>query len=564
MRTCRCPDPAVGVVSSLVCRSRSVIRPSWDGRCAGARVHAPSHRPEWADSAGDAPAAAPQFPSVALIPLLALFAGAMLAPGLLVGPSLDAAVFSDVGGRLLHGVVPYLGAWDHKPPGIYLVDAGAQATLGWLGPWTAEWLLSLAVAVGIGMAVSSALVGLGVTGWPRSLAAIGATIFASHYLLALGGGLTEPPATLLVAWALVLAIRPASGTRIAAIGLLVGLSALISVQLLPGGLTVLAVALVQRPAELRLRAGGLLAIGFAAPLVAVGIWLLAIGAIPAALNAVLTYSVAYRSSGSEYGATLATSVGAWTTLLSLFLVAPALLGAASVATLPPPRRTAVLALLLWVVVTLLFFVFQGRFYAHYGIALAAPLGILAGLGLRRVGESLRRTSRTGSRVVIVLPLLATLLASVVAGVVSAALQLALVADENVRLQAVSQTLRDLPAGRLLVWGNEPRLYTLANRAPATRYSYLYPLTTPNYSTREQINEVVRALADHPPAIVVDVGSAAPGQPGFLPLLIDRPVATDGRDLDLLDPLRGFVAAHYQLVSTVSGWPIYVLRRLDVP
>ena len=246
---------------------------------------------------------------MALIAVLALFAGAMLAPGLAVGPSLDAAVFSDVGGHLLHGVVPYVGTWDHKPPGIYLVDAGAQATLGWLGPWTAEWALSLAVTVGVGMAVASALARLGVTGWPRPFAAIGATIFASHYLLALGGGLTEPPAALLVAWALVLAMGPASGARNVAIGLLVGLSALISVQLLLGGVTVLAVALVQRPSELWPRMASLLAIGFAAPLVAVGIWLLAIGAIPAALNAVLTYSVAYRSSGSEYGATLAAWLG---------------------------------------------------------------------------------------------------------------------------------------------------------------------------------------------------------------------------------------------------------------
>ena len=61
-------------------------------------------------------------------------------------------------------------------------------------------------------------------------------------------------------------------------------------------------------------------------------------------------------------------------------------------------------------------------------------------------------------------------------------------------------------------------------------------------------------------MVVDAGSDSPGAPGFLPLLIPRPVLTDGRDLDLLDPLRAFVAANYELAATVEGWPVYVLRN----
>jgi hypothetical protein len=497
---------------------------------------------------------------VALLLVLILVAAAMLAPGLVVGPSLDAAVFSDVGNRLLHGVTPYLGAWDHKPPGIYLVVAGAQAGLGWLGPWNAIWLLSLAVSVGIGISIAAALTRLAVSGWARSLAAIGATLFASHYLLALGGGLTEPPAALLAGGALVLAIRPAGSARLAAIGLLVGFSALVSLQLLPGGLVVLALALAQRPSVGRLPGAALLAVAFAAPLAAVGVWLLAIGAMPAALDAIVTYSAAYRSSGNEYGGTLAASVAAWTILTSIFLVAPAMLGALAPSSRRPERRVTVYATLLWIAATLVFVVAQGRFYAHYAIALAVPIGVLAGLGLQRVGDSLGRARRPSARALVVLPLLATVLVSVVAGVVSAALQVALVADGSARMAAVSERLHDLPMGSLLVWGNEPRLYTLAGREPATRYSYLYPLTTPRYSNVAQVGEVLRSLEDHPPTVVVDVGSTAPGQPGFLPLLIDRPIASEGRDLDLLDPLRAFVAAHYRLDEVVSGWPIYVLRQ----
>jgi hypothetical protein len=144
------------------------------------------------------------------------------------------------------------------------------------------------------------------------------------------------------------------------------------------------------------------------------------------------------------------------------------------------------------------------------------------------------------------------------------MQLTPIQDESARMDAVATRLGELPSGTLLVWGNAPRLYELADRAPATRYSYLYPLTTPGYTTDAMIADVARELADDPPEVIVDAGSSAPGQPGFLPLLIHRPIATDGRDLDLLDPLRSFVRERYDLATTVAGWPVYVLRRAAEP
>jgi hypothetical protein len=498
---------------------------------------------------------------VALTGLLFLIAAAMLAPGLVIGPSLDAAVFNHVGGRLLEGVAPYVGTWDHKPPGIYLASAGVQAALGWLGPWTADWLLTLAASTGIGAAVASVLQRLGIVGWPRWLAAISATILGSHYLLALGGGLTEPLAAVLVAWALLLVVRPATtSVRLAGIGVLVSVAIVVSVQVVVGGAAVLALGLLLTPTGTRRRAAVFLALGFAAPLVATLVWLLAIGALPAAVDALVTYSAAYRGSVNQpHGADLAASVAAWTTLVSLFVWAPALLGLASLTALSRLGRDVAVTSVVWVAGSLLLFVGQGRFYAHYAIPLAVPLGLLAGIGLDRARKRLRGATRFAPRSAIIVPLLAALVVSVVAGTVSAALQLALVADQNLRAEAVALRVGSLPSGSMLVWGNQPALYALAHRDPASKYSYLYPLTTPGYSTPALISAVARALEDHPPEVVVDAGSNAPGQPGFPPLLIVRPIATDGRDLDLLSPLRAFVAAHYDLAATVAGWPIYVLR-----
>jgi hypothetical protein len=501
---------------------------------------------------------------VTLVIVLILLAAAMLAPGLVIGPSLDAAVFNHVGGRLVDGVAPYVGTWDHKPPGMYLASAAAQALLGGLDPWAGDWLLSVASTVGIGVALAAALARLGVGGWPRLLSAAGALVFAGHYFLALGGGLTEPAATALVATALAMAVRPADRVFQAVAGSLVGLSLLVSPQVLPGAAAVIFLALARQPAGSRPAGAMRLAGGIALPIAAVAAWLFLIGALPAAFDAVITYSVAYRAASAGYGATLGVPVAAWTVLAALFLTMPAMLGAASLSSLAVPRRGAAVASLLWVVSTLLLIVLQGRFYAHYAIPLAVPLGILAGLGLERMGRTLGRASSPRVRALLLLPMIVAATISLVAGTLAAAIQIAPIADRSHRMQEVAERLRDLPAGALLVWGNQPRLYDLAGRAPATRYSYLYPLTTAGYSTAAMVDDVARGLAADPPAVVVDVGSNAPGQPGFLPLLIERPIATDGRDLDLLDPLRAFVAERYELAATVAGWPIYVLRTETAP
>ncbi|MGH9181789.1 MAG: hypothetical protein ACRDY5_08750, partial [Acidimicrobiales bacterium] len=289
-------------------------------------------------------------------------------------------------------------------------------------------------------------------------------------------------------------------------------------------------------------------------------WLGVLGALPAAVDAIITYSAAYVAASAGYGANLGAPAAFGTVLLSAYLIIPAAVGACAIGTASQPRRSVAIASLLWICGSVALFVLQGRFYAHYAIPLAVPIGILAGLGLERIGELLREVRWSGPRVLIVVPLSAALVVSVQAGVWSTTMQMVTAASRSERVEAVSARVRQLPAGTMLVWGKEPRLYGEAGRTPATGYIYLYPLTTPGYSSAAMIGEMARALAANPPAVVVDAGSDAPGAPGFLPLLIARPVLTDGRDLDLLDPLRAFVAEHYQLTATVAGWPVYVLRN----
>lgn len=494
---------------------------------------------------------------MALIIVLTLLAGALLAPGLPIGPSLDAAVFSHVGGRILDGVAPYVGAWDHKPPGIYLATAAAQALLGWLGPWTAGWLLSLAATVGLGAAVAAVLARLGVTGWPRTLAAAGAVVLAGQYLLALGGGLTEPLATAFVAWALVLVPQTTAGGRLAVAGTLLAAGLLCSLQVLPGVFVVLALAGSGR----RLARVALLAAGLAAPIILVTGWLAFAGALPDAIDAIVTYTGAYRASNAGFSGQLSGPVIAWTLLAMLFLITPAAIGARSGLRTAGDRRAIAGGMLVWIGTALVMFLVQGRFLAHYAIPLSVPLGTLAGLGLQLTAARLRGRRSRGRSGALLAPLLLGAITSLAAGAIAARMELTNVARDVPSLTEVATYLRQESAASdtIFVWGNQPRLYDVAGRDPATRYSYFYSLTTPGYTTSTAVEELARELAARPPALVIDAGSNAPGEPGFLPLLMPRPVVSDGRNLDLLDPLREFVRSRYELLRVVDGWPVYRLR-----
>jgi len=100
-------------------------------------------------------------------------------------PSRDSGVFLYAGWRVLHGEVPYLQVWDHKPPVIYYLDAFGL----WLTPDTVwgVWLVevvSLGLAALTGYALLKRLYGL----FPAVFISF-LWLFSAIYLMA-GGNLT--------------------------------------------------------------------------------------------------------------------------------------------------------------------------------------------------------------------------------------------------------------------------------------------------------------------------------------------------------------------------------------
>jgi hypothetical protein len=486
----------------------------------------------------------------------------LLLPGLAAGPSLDPAVFLSVGERMQAGHVLYLGAWDHKPPGIYLLYAAMQATLPFIAPWLLAWLVSVVVTSGAAVLVGAALRRIEVSAASAAIASLGAAVLMGEYLMALGGGLTEPVACLPVAAALYLATGEMGRARLVAIGVLLAASVIVSLQVAVGALAVAAIALARAEPDARGRTTALLVGGVVLPVAVIGAWLVAQGALGAALDAVFGYAAAYRAVNAPVGGALTAPVASWTVLAWIAALGPSALGALRGYRAGGRWRVIAVAACAWILVSVATFVVQGRFIAHYAIPLAIPTGVLAGLGLERLTRRIGAAETLGRRIALAAPWIALGAISIVAGMAAGLMEWRSVDGDRARSEQVAAAVREASglSDTLFVWGNQPRLYLDAGRLPATRYPFLYPLSTPGYVTEQMVDSLVQDLEAQPPAVIVDAGSAAPGEAGFLPLLIPRPIATDGRDRDVLDPARQWIEQHYEQQSLVDGWVLYVFRE----
>jgi len=78
--------------------------------------------------------------------MLLVLAAFVLLPGLLLGPYQDAGIFATLGEQLTRGELPYRDAWDHKPPGTYVIAALAAAIPG--PTWPAFWAVARSTTAG--------------------------------------------------------------------------------------------------------------------------------------------------------------------------------------------------------------------------------------------------------------------------------------------------------------------------------------------------------------------------------------------------------------------------------
>jgi hypothetical protein len=484
--------------------------------------------------------------SLAVAGSVAVVATVFLARGLLVGPTLDGAVFALIGDAVAGGKVPYRDLWDHKPPGIYALNALAGVLLPFLGVWARAWLMTWLSTVG---AIAGLTVLLGRSDATRSgivLSLLLALPMVAAYHFALGGGQTESAGLAFAGAGVGMAVGDGRRWRVGA-GVALAIAMAISPQFIPAGAAAVVVLARGRSRWRGFAEFGLGAVAVAFAFVA---WLAIAGALPDALDTLVDYNRLYLAVNQQLRAQ-----GLLTASLDGLFVLP-LIVVAMVRVASFRRRGATeleVAATVWVAVWVVLLGVQGVFFDHYAITLAPALVILAAPALGSLLGSIGRLRRAQ----LLRPLVLTAL--LVPPIVGIGLTegSAHAADS---LDAASAEIQRLtsPGDPIFVWGNETQVYYESDRPPASRFVYMFPLTLRGYATPERIGAIIGGWLVRPPRLIIDT-TVNPGRVGGYPLTgasgeADRPDAT-------LDPLRDFILSRYTLKESVGTWDFYTLKNL---
>jgi hypothetical protein len=237
----------------------------------------------------------------------------------------------------------------------------------------------------------------------------------------------------------------------------------------------------------------------ATPIAAVVAYFWVHGGLAAAVEAVVTFNIAYATSSSI-------PLG-WRTLYlarqSLTGFAPLLAGAVLLSLLAI-RRThpaATWFFPLWLLAAIVGVQSAGRPYRHYLQQLTVPLVCAAVAGVALLEDRSPARARRRNRLAWVAAGLALLVPSVGA---TAAQKRSLKAmptwDKELGTFLASQLA---PDDSILVWGAEAQVYYFAKRAPAGRFIYKYPLTGSSSFAERARSELLRdVVAARPGALVI--------------------------------------------------------------
>ena len=470
---------------------------------------------------------------VAVALLVALSVGVLL-PNHPAGrdPAEDAGVFFYAAQRLLDGGAPYRDIWDHKPPGVYFVDAVGIALAGRTGVWFVQ-VAFLVAAVLLGyralrreFGATAAFVGsfAWLAALPRLFLEYGQTSFVEFYALPLQFG------------ALLLFTAPLRRGR--ALGIVaIGVVALLG---------------------LRRRAVGplaLIAVGVVVPLAIAVAWAVARGVLGDMVDQAVVYNSAYAAFAplperidavlSGLRLTLPSGLalvaaGAWLYAVATRRFAPTLLAVALVAF---PLE---LALSTW-----------GRGYHYYFMAWLPSMAILAAFV---VGEVERVAPRRIARPALTL--------AVVAMCVFPALlvtRLALTTDAGRASSAAAYLdANTRPDDTVLVWGSHTEILFLAGRRSPTRYVYQYAaLATRGYATPARVDELLADLQRARPALILDASNESFVTPPLDLAGLRAWVSPEAQYAPLpeLERVVAFIVANYERAGAepATGWPLWRLK-----
>ncbi len=420
----------------------------------------------------------------------------------------DEATYSALAAKLLSGSLFYVGAVDHKPPGMALT----YAFVFWLtGVYR---LLGIRLALLAVVVATSVLIGETARRLFRSpRARIAGLFYATASAIGLPGDMqaanTELFLNLPLAAAALLLAEGDHAATFAAVGLLTGLGALFKYQAAAAGLAWAAAALVAGGGIGRI-ASRLAALLAGITPVVLGLcgfyWLR--GEWPAFWFWGWQYNFAYISLVSP---SIAMENAIFYTLLAGLLWLPLVI---CLAERRVPRPFPALA---WLAAMVPALAAGGRFFPHYYLMPLPPVCLLAAPGFLAIADGRSRRLRLVEAFT-ALGVAVTIVLSWGWYSIKPGLADSQRSYTSVAAYVRAHTARD---DRIFVWGNSPEIYVYADRVMATRFAFCNYMTgkiwgtaaadtdildTDRFAVPRAWDELVADLGRTPPAVIVDAAA----------------------------------------------------------
>jgi len=478
----------------------------------------------------------------------------------------DSGMYAYVASHLVRGDTPYVSAWEHKPPGIFFIDAlGLSLTGGsrW-GIWLVEFV-SLTLAAMIGFRALKKHFG-------AAPALVASFVWLGGLGLVLEGGNFTEEFSLPFAFASLLLFgltldRPASAWLCAGLGLAAGCTFMLrpnnaGVQI---AIVFTELALVlrgQRAWRETLLGWAALAAGFAIPLAAAVVYFLSRGALAQFFEAAILFNLAYGGRSDLFGAVAGgikhLGFAAGLGLAGLVVAFSELLRQFRTKSLDPVLLWLGIAAVLEAVLSGL----SGRNYPHYFILWLPWIAFGSALLFTRLAPQFNAWYGRFA-VPVVLVAIAALSAASLGTLGTYALsvrELAVAGGAAQRQDQLSSYINDrtVPGETVYVWGGEAGINFLSRRdAPTAHFSYAQ--LGPSPQTERLSREFYEDIAAHPPALILDMaGDEVPTLATENPVqwLVSRGLYATPYLQEFFD----FVHANYSYSTSVAGVPVYALER----
>ncbi len=504
----------------------------------------------------------------------------------IVRTSADSGLFAYIGQQILEGRLPYRDAWDHKPPGVFYVDALAMLVLG-QNPWALWWLSLVWISL---TALALFLILNRYTGILPAALAVLVFLLTLHYPdYYQGGNFTEVfsllPQVLSIgaaaAW-----FRSGNKLWVACLGLLASASILFKPTYIALDCASLAVIfyfdLRQRNIRRIVLNFGMFLAGLALPLLVVAGYFAFRGAFKEFWDASITYNTLYAERGfslhsllvtiKDFAITLPMASLAITSgtafLVCLYRVWQARLQITAGEQTPGSIRLWVFTcVVLAVPLEMALVAISGMNFGHYFItplpAMAASLAfLLSEFGGWMAGRWKRPQFWQGMALVGLIALAGAWLWK--------DLPVTLPSKSDVLL-AFQQPLygsfllsdmeryilqNSLPDQTVYVWSIHPSINWITGRRSPSPYLYPLHLIWPAGDNRQRFQRVMDALESGPPVFILDQINSSVGIPA-ISSTEENPCGSCTPDVRQgFLTLRDFVRQHYTPVQQMGDWIIY--------